>query len=136
MLRAVPSTTFTAASIKPAFRSGILISTIFRSCWRVTVPTGLPLGEAAPLSTRSLGVWVDSGFHGKNLRAARRAVEDPIGQEPHLRVVAILAGVPPLGVRQIGYLPEGLQHGPAQGTAARLATARVMAGGTEPACSA
>ncbi len=51
MLRAVPSTTFMAASIEPAFRSGILISAIVCSCSRVTVPTGLPLGEGAPFST-------------------------------------------------------------------------------------
>ena len=50
MLRAVPSTTFMAASIEPLFRSSILISAIVRSCSRVTVPTGLPLGAAAPFA--------------------------------------------------------------------------------------
>jgi hypothetical protein len=47
MLRAVPRTTFIAASIELAFRSGILISAIFCSCSCVTAPSGLPLGEAA-----------------------------------------------------------------------------------------
>ena len=120
MLRAVPSTTFTAASIEPAFRSGILISAIFRSCWRVTVPTGLPVGVAASLSTRSLGVWGDSGFHGKNLRAARRAVKHPAWQLPHLRVAA-LAGAGARSVGQGDYVPQGLERGAEQRQAAGAA---------------
>ena len=47
-------------------------------------------------------------LEGKDLRAAGRTVEHPVGQEPHLRVTA-LAGVSALGVGQSGYLLEGPQ---------------------------
>jgi hypothetical protein len=48
MLRTAPSTVFIAASTEAALRSGTLVPAILRSCSLVMVPTGLPLGEAAP----------------------------------------------------------------------------------------
>jgi hypothetical protein len=43
----------------------------------------------------------------KNLRAAGRAVEHPVGQTPHLGVAALLAGVATYGIWQGNYLLEG-----------------------------
>jgi hypothetical protein len=51
MERAVPSTTFMAPSMSRAFRSGILVSAISRSCSRVTVPTFSRCGSGEPFST-------------------------------------------------------------------------------------
>jgi diguanylate cyclase (GGDEF)-like protein len=46
----------------------------------------------------------------EHLRAAARAVVGLGGQEPHLGVTALLAGVASKGVRQGGYAPEGHEH--------------------------
>src|SRR5215469_9951465 len=49
--RAVPAMIFSAASIVVAFRSGIFVSAICRSCAEVSVPTLVLCGSALPLST-------------------------------------------------------------------------------------
>ena len=50
MLRAVPSTIFTADSIELAFRSFIFVSAMLRTFARVSLPTLFLLGWADPFS--------------------------------------------------------------------------------------
>jgi hypothetical protein len=47
---------------------------------------------------------------GQDLRAARWAVEDPVGQDAHLGMAA-LAGVGAQGIEQADNFPEGLKRG-------------------------
>src|SRR5579875_856977 len=51
ILCAVPSITFSAASMVVALRSGNFVWAISRICWRVMVPTLSRLGTADPLGT-------------------------------------------------------------------------------------
>src|ERR1700724_1584261 len=50
MLRAVPFTLLTAASIEAAFRSGIFCLAISKTCFSVTLPTLSLLGVPEPLA--------------------------------------------------------------------------------------
>jgi hypothetical protein len=66
MLRAVPAITFIAWSTSCAFRSGIFVSAIERSCAWVSLPTLVRFGSAEPdsspsaslISTAAGGVFV------------------------------------------------------------------------------
>src|SRR6266508_181597 len=53
MLRAVPAITFIAASTSRAFRSGIFVSAIWRTCSRRSRPTLSRFGSADPFSRLS-----------------------------------------------------------------------------------
>ena len=53
MLRAVPAITFIACSTSCAFRSGIFVSAIERSCALVSLPTFVMFGSAEPDSIPS-----------------------------------------------------------------------------------
>ena len=66
------------------------------------------------------------GFERKYLRAAPRAVEHSVGQEPHLGVRALLAGVSTQGIRHGGYLTKGLQHRSAHRAGAQVTLGRVL----------
>src|SRR5579859_2724977 len=61
--RAVPAMIFSAASIVVAFRSGIFVSAICRSCALVSVPTLVLCGSALPLST-PMAFLISSGAGG------------------------------------------------------------------------
>src|SRR5689334_24606114 len=61
--RAVPAMIFSAASIVVAFRSGIFVSAICRSCAEVSVPTLVLCGSLLPLSTPA-AFLISSGAGG------------------------------------------------------------------------
>src|SRR3712207_2111313 len=69
---------------------------------------------------------------GQDLRAARRAVEHPVGQVPHLGMVA-LTGVDAQGDWQIDYVPQGLKRGAEQGQGAVVAAGEAGSPGDEQA---
>src|SRR6201996_7271244 len=61
--RAVPAMIFSAASMVVAFRSGIFVSAICRSCAAVSEPTLVTCGSALPLSTPA-AFLISSGAGG------------------------------------------------------------------------
>jgi hypothetical protein len=74
----------------------------------INVPLECPLPRRrGQLLARCLG-------DGKDFRAAGRAPVHLIRQTSHLRVAALLAGVPTESIGQLGYLMERLEEIPAE----------------------
>jgi len=56
----------------------------------------------------------------KHLRAAGRAVEHPVGQQTHLGMMTLLAGVFALGLWKGGYPPKYFENHPREEAVAKV----------------
>jgi len=56
----------------------------------------------------------------QHLRAAGWAVEYPVGQQPHLRVMTLLAGVLAVGLWKGGYPPKYIENHPREEAVAKV----------------